>query len=37
MLDPKKILDDLLSAKVPGTDSTVAQKAEQAKQMAKDN
>lgn len=37
MLDPKKLLDDLLQAKVPGTDSTVGQKAEQAKQMAKDN
>lgn len=37
MLDPKKLLDDLLSAKVPGTNSTVGEKAEQAKQMAKDN
>lgn len=37
MLDPKKLLDDLLKAKVPGTDSTVADKAEQAKKLAKEN
>lgn len=37
MLDPKKLLDDLLKAKVPGTESTVGEKAEQARQMAKDN
>lgn len=37
MLDPKKLLDDLMKAKVPGTGSTVGEKAEQAKQLAKDN
>lgn len=37
MLDPKKLLDDLLKAKVPGTESTVGEKAEEAKQLAKDN
>jgi uncharacterized membrane protein YebE (DUF533 family) len=37
MLDPKKLLDDLMQARVPGTGSTVAEKAEQAKQLAKDN
>ena len=28
MLDPKKLLDDLMQARVPGTGSTVAEKAE---------
>lgn len=37
MLDPKKLLDDLLGSKVPGTGSTVRDKAEQAAQMARDN
>ena len=37
MLDPKKLLDDLLGAKLPGTEGTVRDKAGQAVQMAKDN
>jgi uncharacterized membrane protein YebE (DUF533 family) len=37
MLDPKKLLDDLLGSKIPGTESTVRDKAGQAAQMAKDN
>lgn len=37
MLDPKKLLDDLLGSKVPGTESTVREKAGQAAQLAKDN
>lgn len=37
MLDPKALLDDLLGAKVPGTESTVRDKAGQAAQMARDN
>lgn len=37
MFDPKKLLDDLMQTKVPGTGSTVGEKAEQAKQLAKDN
>lgn len=37
MLDPKKLLDDLLGSQVPGTGSTVRDKAGQAVQMAKDN
>lgn len=37
MLDPKKLLDDLLGSKVPGTESTVRDKAGQAVQMARDN
>jgi uncharacterized membrane protein YebE (DUF533 family) len=37
MLDPKKLLDDLLGSKVPGTESTVREKADQATQLAKDN
>lgn len=37
MLDPKKMLDDLLGSKIPGTESTVGEKAAQAKQLAKDN
>lgn len=37
MLDPKKLLDDLLGSKIPGTESTVRDKAGQAAQLAKDN
>lgn len=37
MFDPKKLLDDLLGSKIPGTDSTVRDKAGQATQLAKDN
>ena len=37
MLDPKKLLDDLLGSQIPGTGSTVRDKAGQAAQMAKDN
>ena len=37
MFDPKKLLDDLLGSKIPGTGSTVRDKAGQAAQMAKDN
>ncbi|MGB3830568.1 MAG: tellurite resistance TerB family protein [Mesorhizobium sp.] len=37
MLDPKKLLDDLLGSKIPGTEATVRDKAGQAVQMAKDN
>jgi uncharacterized membrane protein YebE (DUF533 family) len=37
MLDPKSLLDDLLGAKVPGTQSTVKEKAGQAAQLARDN
>lgn len=37
MFDPKKLLDDLLGSKIPGTDSTVREKAGQATQLAKDN
>jgi uncharacterized membrane protein YebE (DUF533 family) len=37
MFDPKKLLDDLLGSKIPGTESTVRSKAGQAAQMAKDN
>ena len=37
MLDPKALLDDLLGAKVPGTDATVKEKAGQAAQLARDN
>ena len=37
MFDPKKLLDDLLGAKIPGTESTVRDKAGQATQLAKDN
>jgi uncharacterized membrane protein YebE (DUF533 family) len=37
MLDPKKLLDDLLGSKVPGGQGTVRDKAGQAMQMAKDN
>ncbi|WP_395450277.1 tellurite resistance TerB family protein [Aminobacter sp. UC22_36] len=37
MFDPKKLLDDLLGSKIPGTGSTVRDKAGQATQLAKDN
>jgi uncharacterized membrane protein YebE (DUF533 family) len=37
MFDPKKLLDDLLGSKIPGTQSSVRDKAGQAAQMAKDN
>ncbi len=37
MLDPKKLLDELLGARVPGTQSTVREKASQATRLAKDN
>lgn len=37
MFDPKKLLDDLLGANIPGTTGTVRDKAGQAAQMAKDN
>lgn len=37
MFDPKKLLDDLLGSKIPGTESTVRAKASQATQLAKDN
>ncbi|MDG4881757.1 tellurite resistance TerB family protein [Mesorhizobium sp. WSM4884] len=37
MLDPKKLLDDLLGSQIPGTGSTVRDKAGKAVQMAKDN
>ncbi|GLS32797.1 Uncharacterized membrane protein YebE, DUF533 family [Mesorhizobium albiziae] len=37
MFDPKKLLDDLLGSKVPGTQSSVRDKAGQAAQLAKDN
>ena len=37
MFDPKKLLDDLLGSKIPGTESTVREKAGQATQLAKDN
>lgn len=37
MLDPKKLLDDLLGSRIPGTESTVREKAGQAAQMARDN
>lgn len=37
MFDPKKLLDDLLGSTIPGTESTVRDKAGQATQMAKDN
>jgi uncharacterized membrane protein YebE (DUF533 family) len=37
MFDPKKLLDDLLGSKIPGTEGTVRDKAGQAVQMAKDN
>jgi uncharacterized membrane protein YebE (DUF533 family) len=37
MLDARKLLDDLLGSKVPGTESTVREKADQVTQLAKDN
>lgn len=37
MIDPKKLLDDLLGSQVPGTQGTVRDKAGQAVQLAKDN
>lgn len=37
MFDPKKLLDDLLGSKIPGTETTVRDKAGQATQLAKDN
>ena len=37
MFDPKKLLGDLLSTNIPGTQSTIGEKAGQAQQMAKDN
>ena len=37
MFDPKTLLDDLLGSKIPGTGSTVRDKAGQATQLAKDN
>jgi uncharacterized membrane protein YebE (DUF533 family) len=37
MFDPKKLLDDLLGSKVPGTEETVRGKADRALQMAKEN
>ncbi|KQZ86971.1 hypothetical protein ASD64_05785 [Mesorhizobium sp. Root157] len=37
MFDPKKLLNDLLGSQVPGTGTTVRDKAGQAVQMAKDN
>jgi uncharacterized membrane protein YebE (DUF533 family) len=37
MFDPKKLLDDLLGSKIPGTESTVRDKAGRATQLAKDN
>jgi uncharacterized membrane protein YebE (DUF533 family) len=37
MFDPRKLLDDLLGSKIPGTESTVREKGGQAVQLAKDN
>ncbi len=37
MLDPKKLLDDLLGSTIPGTTGTLRDKAGQATQLAKDN
>ena len=37
MLDPKKLLDDLLGTQVPGGQGTIRDKAGQAVQLAKDN
>jgi uncharacterized membrane protein YebE (DUF533 family) len=37
VFDPKKLLDDLLGSTVPGTDSTVRDKAGQVGQLARDN
>ena len=37
MLDPKKLLDELLGSNMPGTQGTVRDKAGQAADMAKKN
>jgi len=37
LLDPKKLLDDLLGSQVPGAGGTVRDRADQAIQMARDN
>src|SRR6187402_764258 len=37
MFDPKSLLDDLLGSQIPGTGTTVRDKAGQATQLAKDN
>ena len=37
MFDPKRLLDQLLGSKIPGTGATVRDKAGQAGQLAKDN
>jgi len=37
MLDPKKLLGDLLGSNIPGTDTTVSQTAQKATRLAKDN
>jgi uncharacterized membrane protein YebE (DUF533 family) len=37
VFDPKKLLDDLLGSTIPGTESTVREKAGQAGQLARDN
>jgi uncharacterized membrane protein YebE (DUF533 family) len=37
MLEPKKLLDELMGARIPGTESTVGQTAERAGQLARDN
>ncbi|WP_265518530.1 tellurite resistance TerB family protein [Nitratireductor luteus] len=37
MIDPRKLLDDFLGSNVPGTESTVRDKAGQVTQLAKDN
>lgn len=37
MFDPKQLLDELLGSKIPGTESTVRDKASEVTQLAKDN
>jgi uncharacterized membrane protein YebE (DUF533 family) len=37
MLEPRKLLDDLLQAKVPGTQSTIGDKAAEATELAREN
>lgn len=37
MLDPKRMLDELLGTKLPGSEATLRDKASQATQLAKDN
>src|SRR5690606_25314436 len=37
MIDPKKLLDDLLAAPIPGTQSTVGSAANEAVRLAKEN